>query len=374
MKKIMMLFSLAAIVGLSSCSEETTQPQATLQLPSTYDAKNFERNAGEQMGLINRLNTLVSEAKKGRYAGVAVDYSNLLSLYSANQPSLQSTTTSFYNELLIGNEGYLNQLALASGDTFNPVMPNIHGGVYGGYLFDENGLEPEQLIEKGLFGAFSYHQASMLLEELNEETADQVLALFGANPSFPNTPTAGNAANPDMHMANYAARRSDINNNNSLYRQMERAFIQLQAAAKAGDDFAAERNEAISQIKTIWERINAATIINYCHSVIAGMSATNPTEAQKASALHAASEAIGFLQGWKTLPQKHKIITDAQIDQLLALFLADAGNEALHELAVQPESVLPNFIQAIDLLKSIYGFSAEEIESFKTNYVSSQNR
>lgn len=374
MKKLTTILCLTGIIAMGSCSEEIAKPQARLQLPSKYDATDFVRHANEQIGLRNQLNALVSEAKKGRLEGVLVDYSSLLALYTSNQPSLQAATSSLYNQLLIGDDGYLNQLALASGDNFDPAIPNTHGGVYGGYLFEENGLELEQLIEKGLFGAFSYNQATQLLEQVDETTADKVMALYGAHPSFPNTPNADNAANPDMQMANYAARRSDINNDNSLYRRMERAFIQLQAATKAGTDYAAERDEAIAQIKTNWERINAATVINYCHSVIATMSATKPTEVQKASALHAASEAIGFIQGWKTLPQRHKIITDAQIDQMLALFLAKPGNQELYKLVVQPEVVLPNFVQAVDLLKSVYGFSDEDIESFKKNYVSSQNR
>jgi hypothetical protein len=230
----------------------------------------------------------------------------------------------------------------------------------------------EQLVEKGLFGAASYHKALQLLQTPDAKTADKVMALFGVHPSFPNTPTASNTAHPDVHMANYAARRSDSLNNNSLYRKMEKAFIQLQAAVNAGDDYISERDQAIAAIKLNWEKINAATSINYFHAVISNMSNTAPTDAQKGASLHALGEAIGFLWGWKNVSDKK--ISNAQMDELLALMLVSPGTPTCYRFVTEPAATLGNLQQAISKLQSIYGFTAAEIEDFKKNYVALQGR
>lgn len=370
MKKIS-LFAVVAALFFTSCQEEENTKPA-LNIPATYDGNNYETNAQEELNYRNALNALVNEAKKGRTNGTTLTYNSLIDLYGAGTPSVQSFTTAYYNALLTGADGFLNQMALSSGGTYTPGTPTGNGGTYGGYLFDENGVEMEQLLEKGLFGAASYNRAVQLLNAPNTTTPDRVMALFGAHPSFPNTPTASKTANPDVHMANYAARRSDSTNSNSLYRKMEKSFILFQAAVKAGDDYIPERDQAMADIKLNWEKINAATAINYFHSVISNMSNTSPTDAQKASSLHALGEAIGFLWGWKNVSDKK--ISNAQIDELLGLMLVTPGTPACYRFVTEPAATLGNLEQAIAKLQSIYGFSSAEINDFKNNYVSLQGR
>ncbi|MEZ4686279.1 MAG: hypothetical protein R3B47_09490 [Bacteroidia bacterium] len=101
---------------------------------------------------------------------------------------------------------------------------------------------------------------------------------------FPNSDDASNHSNPDLFVAKYTARR-DKNDGNGFYSQMQAAFIKLQAAIAAGDDYEEERDEAIAVIKDVWEKATMATIINYGYSAISKLSATNPGEADQASAL-----------------------------------------------------------------------------------------
>lgn len=369
-KIILTLF--ASTLILASCGEKDKAP---LNIPSAYDGSNFEANTLAQSSLRSQLEALVAEVKKGRTNGVALDYSTLTQLFNAGNPSLNAASTSYYAQLLDGADHWLDEAAKASGNTYTPGIPSGQGGTFGGYLFDENGLEPEQMIDKGLHGALLYHHAVSLMQgELTPATADQLLRIFGAHPDFPNTPTAAKAANPDKFMANYAARR-DKNDGSGLYFQMKNAFLKLQAALKAGDEYTQERDEALATLLETWEKVNAGTVINYCHSVISTLSGTNPTDVQKASALHAYSECVGFIHGWRTIPQAYKKIKDAEIDEVLVLLNAPYnGTPTSYKFATDPLNELPKLTQIIAKLKTKYAFSDQEIEDFKKNWVAEQGR
>ena len=363
---------LILVLFLVACNDKDKAP---LDIPTAYYGSSFSANVATQDAVRSQLEALVAEAKKGRTAGVVLDYSTLSQLFNANSPSLKTISTSYYAGRLDGAGNWLDEMAKASSTVYTPGVPTGQGGVLNGYLFDENGLEYEQLVEKGLFGAALYNHAVALMKgSMTPATADQLGRIFGAHPDFPNTPTAANAANPDKFMANYAARR-DKTDGTGLYFQMKNAFIKLQAALKAGDDYNQERDEALVALRRTWEKVNAGTMINYCHSVISTLSATNPTDAQKASALHAYGECVGFIHGWRTIPQDYKIITDAEIDELLVLFNAPFnGTPTSYKFVTDPVNELPKLTQVISKLKAKYSFSDQEVEDFRNNWVAVQGR
>jgi hypothetical protein len=363
---------LCASLLFTACQDEEKAP---LTIPDRYDAAAFVANTTVQRAVGTQLEALVNETKKGRVAGAVLKYETLTNLYNAGSPSLKAITTTYYAGRLDGAGNWLDEMAKASGLGYTPGNPVGQGGVFGGYLFDENGLEMEQMLEKGLFGAALYHHATKLMEApVTPATADQLLAIFGAHPDFPNTPTVGKTPNPDKFMANYAARR-DKNDGRGMYSQFKTAFIKLQAAAKAGNDYQAEQQEALAEIRLLWEKVNAATVINYCHAVISRMSATNPTIADQAAALHAYGECVGFTHGWRTLPQQFKKITDAQIDEVLTKLNAPYNvTPQSYKFITEPVTQLPKLTQIIQQLKGIYGFTDAEIEDFKENWVSKQGR
>ena len=355
-----------------ACNDKDKAP---LEIPSAYDGSAFSSNVVTQDAVRGQLEALVNEAKKGRINGVVLDYATLTQLFNAGNPSVKNITTSYYAGRLDGAGNWLDEMAKASGTVYSPGIPTGQGGVLGGYLFDENGLEIEQLLEKGLFGAAFYnHAVSLMQGTMTPATADQLLRIYGAHPDFPNTPTAAKATNPDKFMANYAARR-DNNDGNGLYFQMKNAFIKLQAALKAGDDYNQERDEALETLRLTWEKINAATVINYCHSVISIMSTTNPTDVQIGNALHAYGECVGFLHGWRTIPQDYKILSDAEIDENLVLLNAPYnGTPTSYKFATDPANELPKLTTIISNLQAKYGFSNQQVEDFKNNWVAVQGR
>lgn len=359
-------------VFFTACSKEEKTP---LDIPAAYDGTAFAANTVTQDAVRGQLEDLVTEAKKGRTTGTALDYTTLSGLYNAGAPSLKSITSTYYAGRLDGAGNWLDELAKAVGTTYTPGIPAGQGGTFGGYLFEENGLEIEQLLEKGLFGAALYNHAVTLMQgDMTPSTADRLVRIFGAHPDFPNTPTAAKATNPDKFMANYAARR-DKNDGTGLYSRMKNAFIKLQAALKAGSAYNTERDEALAAIRENWEKVNAGTVINYCHSVISTMSSTNPTDAQKAGALHAYSECVGFIHGWRTIPQAYKTITDAEIDEILTLLNAPYnGTPTSWKFISDPLNELPKLTQVIGKLKVTFGFTDQEIEDFKKNWVAEQGR
>lgn len=370
------IIALMLVLGLNSCKKkEKEQNQPSLQIPSNYDGTNFTINSAVTKAITDQLTALVNKAKEGRDSTKTVSKTDLDNLFTAGTTSLASITTEYYKNRLSGVTGWFNDLAQATGSGYTPGSFVDQGGVYGGYLFDENGVELEQLIEKGLFGAALYNYAiSLLANNPTPTTVDQVLALYGAKPAFANSgSSAVPAENRDAFMANYAARRSDINDNNSLYIQLKNQFIRLQTAVKAGNQYDADKNDAISKIKLTWEKVNAATIINYCHSATSKLSATSPTTSDKASSLHSIGEAIGFLHGFRTVSDKK--ITDAQIDEILTLLNAPYNaTPTPYTFITDAFNQVPKLQQVINKLKDIYGFTSAEIESFKKNWVTEQGR
>jgi hypothetical protein len=376
-KKGAVLSVMLISIGFASCTKDD-DAKPVLDIPAAYDGSSFTANTTTQTALLTQLADLTNEAKKGRTAANSVNRQDLEALFSAGNPSLSGEITAYFKGKLEGDGGWFDELAKASGTTWTPQSPDgsSQGGVYGGYLFDEYGVEMEQLLEKGQFNATFYKHATGLMSgAITLQTVDQLVAIFGAKPAFANSGSNNVAVeNRDLAMANYGARR-DKNDGNGLYTQIKTAFITLQAAVGAGEEYNEERDEALGQIRLLWEKINAATAINYCHTAISQLSQTNPTEAQVGGALHALGEAIGFIHGFRTIDLQYREISDAQIDEMLILFNAPSdGIASVYKFATDPANELPKLQQAIGRLQTIYDFSDQEIEDFKSNWVSIQGR
>jgi hypothetical protein len=349
--------------------EEEKKSETPLDIASSYDSSNYLLNSEKYGALRGNFDLLVVECKKARVNGVVVNESSLNNFFEAGTTSIKSVTIPSYASQLQGPNGWFKQLALASGNAYHVDSSSINGGTFGGYLFDENGFEPEQMIEKGLFGAALSHEAIKILNNnpgLNE--VDYALGLIGATPHFKSSNNAKHGSAADKYLAVYLARR-DKNDGNGFYTKLKSDFLKLQAAIKGGEKYTKEKNEAIQSIKLTMEQANFATIINYCHTSIANLTLTTLTEAQKAATLHALGECVGFAIGWKELPGKK--ITDAQIDELLTLLNNNAKPSTFITNRV---SEITKLQQTISKIKEIYGFTDVQVEDFKKNWVSEQNR
>ncbi len=156
---------------------------------------------------------------------------------------------------------------------------------------------------------------------------------------------------------------------------------------KAGPAFNSQRDQALADFKLNWEKALAATVINYCHSTLQGLTLPNRDDATVSCAMHAYNEAGGFLSGWRAVPASQRRITDAQIDELLDLLRAPYTQTASAQsyLFLNDNSQIaqlfrldgrsdPNNNGVIERLAQIYGFTNQEVEDFRRNWVVFQNR
>lgn len=366
---------LAVVIMIATAFVACKKDKEALQIPDSYDGSTFEANTTQEYEIRLQLKTLTDEMKKGRVNGTTVDAGVLNSLYTSGTKSLSSIAISQYNAQIAA---LLNELAAASGGTYDATLPvSGQGGTYGGsskYLFDESGVEIEQLVEKGLFGAALYNYASsqILTGNIDQAKLDKALALFGANPTFPNSSDGSKHQKPDVFGAVYAARRDD-NAGDGFYLSLKRNFIKAQAAVKAGSNYNEERDEAITEILFNWEKALAATVINYSFDGINKLSSTTPDDASRAGALHSLGEGVGFAAGLKFIANKK--IKDSTIDAVLAkLKYPYGGPGTMHELVKSPTQAVADLQNIVDVLKQEYGFSTAEIEGFKKNWVLEQQR
>jgi len=118
-----------------------------------------------------------------------------------------------------------------------------------------------------------------------------------------------------------------------------------------------------------------ATVINYLLGTISKLNKSDATDADRASALHSYSEAVGFVHGWKGVSSNDKAISDAEIDQILEFMNAPAdGNVTSYVFITDSFNQLPKLQLAIDKLQQVYKFTEQDIIDFGYNWVKEQGR
>jgi hypothetical protein len=353
---IVPLYTTILVLFLSSCVDNSIAP---LNTPTIYDSTQYSHISSSTIKIRADVKKLLDTIKSARINGSAPDS---LTLFELLKPFSTLGTSTFQNTSI----GYIQEFSKTNNGMYNPrlsIAENKQGGVFAGRVFDENGLEYQEIIEKLCFGNLFYHMASRL--SLHDSTTHLFIALFGANPSFPNSDIT--PSNPDVFSAAYAARR-DKNDGNGFYTNAKKELIRLQAAIKAGTNYNEDALSARKQFFTIWEQSLMASAISYCYAAHAKFILTNPTDADIASGLHAINEAIGFVLAYKGVSEK--LISDTELDTILSLlhsmrpslFITDAYNTT------------PDILKVIGRIQMVYGFSSQQLEDFKINWVTVQNR
>lgn len=353
-----------------------------LDPPDTYDGAAYDANAATELavrGQFFALTSLMQSAEADLLITPTLE--ELTALYEAGSPSVRSITTAYYDARILD---VFAEFAAAAGSTWTPASPpSGPGGKYGSNIFSAYGIDLRQAVEKGLFeAAFYNHALSLLGGPIEEATVDRLLATYGAHPSFPGNSDAADPMtnpNPDRIGAQYAERRSPKDPNDPTrpadpaspgpYFRIKAELIRAKAAIQAGSECDAARDEALGRVMDEWERVMFATVIYYFNDSSLKLTKENPTEADLAGGLHGYGEAIGFIHGFKGMPEDGRHITDAQIDALLALVGAPSDAEATsYQLITDPALTVPNLIAAIDEVATIYGFTPQEVEGFKVNH------
>jgi hypothetical protein len=220
----------------------------------------------------------------------------------------------------------MDNIAVASNDFATAASNGQAGTLASGsstYLFDANGVEQVQIIEKGLMGAVFMNQAlnnyfspaeinvdnTVAVDPANgkyytlmEHHFDEAFGYFGVDIDFPTTI-------PSNFWGKYSNKQDPTINCNA---DMMDNFLKGRAAITG--DVMADRDEAILAIRTEWEDISAYQAMKYLDDAVGYFGTDN------AKLLHVLSEAYAFAWDLRYAPVETRRMDNAEHTALMALF------------------------------------------------------
>ena len=361
--------SMAVVVStmtMVSCSSDDSSNDAnsnSYSIPTTYV---FEREGvstvsySGQTDRKDHLAQMTAYMKTGNN-GDQVDAQQLKDMYSnkgdnGNGHFSFTSTKQLKNKTVEGESGstaasfdsYMDLLAAASQST----TPGSAGqaGVVGGsngekgpYLFDANGIEYTQLIEKGLMGAVFYYQITNVYlgdDKMNVDNSavvdqedgklytkmehhwDEAFGYFSDVVDFPTNGT-------DRHLAKYCNTVDGVLGSNKLIMD---AFLKGRAAITNTDLTTRDAQREI--IRTELEKVMAGAGVHYLNSAISNFSINSNRN-------HALSEAVAFINGLKYGYQP--TMTTAEVDDVLAKVGNDFYNVTSADLVAARDMVATKF-------------------------------
>ncbi|NVK65592.1 MAG: DUF4856 domain-containing protein [Flavobacteriales bacterium] len=314
---------------------EPTGPEYTV--PSTYsftdDSGNSTVSYSGQTDRLNQLaemvvlmksgtsNTLDAQVLKDMFANVNGDGNGNFSFSSTKQLKDKCFTA---DQALF--ETFMDEIATASIDHASTAADGQAGTLSSGtstYLFDANGIEQVQVIEKGLMGAVFLNQAlnvyfSSAKMDVDNSTAvdasagkyytamehhwDEAFGYFGVDTDFPTTI-------PSNFWGKYCNVQDATLNCNA---DMMDHFLRGRAAITA--DVITDRDAAITAIRTEWEEISAYQAMSYLDQAVANFGTDN------AKFLHVLSEAYAFAWNLRYAPTETRRMSVAEHTALMAQF------------------------------------------------------
>ena len=306
-------------------------------VPTTYvftDADgNLTVSYGGQTDRLDQLDEMVALMKSG--VGSIVSEQVLLDMYANTgdngggnftfSSTKQLENKTFSNDVQMF-KNWMSDLATASNDFAQTASSGQAGVMSSGsstYLFDANGYEPVQLIEKSLMGASFMDQAlngyfgasKMDVDNADavdptigkyytvmEHHWDEAFGYFGVSTDFP-------SSIPSSFWGKYCDSRDAELSSNSV---MMDNFL-LGRAAISNDDLTA-RDGAIQELRVMWENISAKQAIYYLNSGKDKLGSDN------AKAFHALSEAYAFAWNLRYAPLDTRRMSQGEHTTLMNMF------------------------------------------------------
>lgn len=366
------LLSLAGLLTFTACTEDPVNPTKQLpteEVPATYNFENASYSG--QTARIQMLNLLEGTAKSAN-DGTRVTDDELLAIFANTSGPLFGSSkdiASKTNSVSVAEiEGYFTSI-----DTLSGSQEYIKEG----RLYDQFGVEPAQMIAKGLMGALLYYQstavylgdAKMDVDNLEvtegkgtkmQHHWDEAFGYFGAPVDY--LTNDGSSASDDpttktWYWAKYAVKRAEAVD---VREELFTAFLEGRTAinnhhiALLNEDTEAQaaalaaRDAAIATIRASWERLAAANVVHYINSSIADLEA-----GKEGDFYHHWSEGKAFLNTLQHNPAK--TVTNPEIVELNELL----GNNPKAAFA---EAETKGKLQAAnDKLQQIFGFTVTEM-------------
>ncbi|MGB1218898.1 MAG: DUF4856 domain-containing protein [Flavobacteriales bacterium] len=320
---------------LSSCGGDDKD----YSVPNSYNFSNASYSG--QTARINMLKELSTYMKSAVSNAEAVSEQQLLDMYansnytwtsapfSIDQPTKQLKNKTFSGEVQ-NMENLMSSLAsistsTSSGSNGNAGLVSSADGSKT-YLFDANGMEPVQLIEKGLMASVFYYQAtSVYLSEAKVGGANNTVNVvdkdYTAMQHYWDEAFGYLAAPIDLNEDNIEQKKTDgelafyskyllktvAADLPTVKHLMKRGFINGRAAIDNKDYD--KRDEATEYVRNAWEMINVAAGLHYLNGALADIG-------DDALRNHKLSEAYAFIKALKF--NSGKTITDTDIDAALA--------------------------------------------------------
>jgi len=367
--KTIIISSLVLITGLtiSSCKKGCTDPTALnydekakkdnnscvydegYTIPTTYAFTDASGNStvsySGQTERLDQLSEMVVLMKTG--TSTTLDAQVLKDMFS-NENGNGNGNFSFTSTKQLKNkcfsvdqslfESFMDALAAASVDHANTAADGVAGTLSSGtstYLFDENGVEHVQVIEKGLMGAVFLNQALNVYfgsakMDVDNTTAvdpsagkyyttmehhfDEAFGYFGVDTDFP-------ATVPNRFWGKYCNNQNATLNCNA---DMMDAFLKGRAAITANE--LEDRDQAILAIRTEWEDISAHQAISYIDGAIANFGTDD------AKFLHELSEAYAFAWNLRYAPVETRRMDQTAHAALMAQFPTNFWSITLADL------------------------------------------
>lgn len=350
------LIFLLAFVFMNCDDDDKATP--ALDIPSTYSSTSFAANVVAEDLVVNELSDMTSAVNAAES-----NAQNAVVATIFYPSTLRSVTLPSYATLI---DAWLTELVNAANSPTGFQNPGVgtpaageEGGLLGSRLLDENGLELEQMVQKGSFGAALYkHALTVINGDLSSSAAiDQLVEIHGTDPTF--DPASTTAA------ATYSRRRSNLTAETGFFYDIRTALLTAKAAIEAGSAYDDVRDQALTDYLAAWEKSNFATVIYYANATKMLLQNAGDDDGALGNAMHSYAEGVAFAHGFKGLDQKQ--ITDEQIDSILALLLAPEGEAPESYRFLNEVTLLANLDHIIEDVQAIYGFTDEEVNSFFVN-------
>ena len=291
MNRLLPVVALMSVVCFSSCDEQTEfdTPIIPVVAPDLYVFDNV--NYDGQRTRLNQLDEMMTYIETGNQKGVALDVDVMQAMFENTNGNANGNFTFSSVKQLKDQcfeldqsivEGYfqaVSDVSFTDQSAWNGQAGRVSSSTGENYrMFDENGWEYAEMIEKTIMGAVFYYRATSVywtdegMEVDNEEiiagegTAmehhwDEAYGYFGASDSFPNE------VEKARYWAKYCNRRDPYLATNT---SMGLAFRKGRQAIKVQRYDV--RDEAMETVKMEWERVIAGSAVHYINESIANMS------------------------------------------------------------------------------------------------------
>lgn len=378
-------FLTCAALGASACGEEdaTVRPRLNgngnpttdgggeggalacgVAIPEVYVSPNFAANAAVELAFANSLAALDTKmASTEGSATATVTASELGGLYNAGAPSLRGASSSVSQGLV---DGYLTAFGNAQGKTWEPKDAQADGGAVNGGKFkglfyeSPTGLDLRAATNKAILGGALYNNAvGIIAGGLTDVSVDKLLALFGAATSLSSRTDVDAGADGDRLVAELASKRDDKSQPTGIYRRVRTALLTMKATV-GNADCKADLDAATAAYLLGWEQATYASAVFSLNA--AATNAVNPDSA--ALTLHSFGDAVGLIQSFKGLPADKRLISDSQIDVIVAGLKVDSA----FTLITDPGTRTLDLTSAINNIAIYEKFDPAQIESFKKSF------